>query len=250
MPGHDSLHQARELIDRARSIVVLTGAGISAESGISTFRGGMDALWKDLDPQTLATPEAFASDPEKVTRWYDWRRLKCRDAIPNAGHIALAELEQKLAKRAGRFTLLTQNVDRLHQRAGSMNVVELHGTIMAWRCSATDKPVEMPEGPLQVFPLPSPHYAGAFVRPCVVWFGEMLPAEALRAAEERVSSCDLFMSIGTSSLVYPAASYYQHAAVRGAATIEINPQATPASSFMDVSLRARAATTLSALVRN
>lgn len=236
----DPLDHARRLIADARSVVVLTGAGISAESGIPTFRGGMDALWKDFDPATLATPEAFARDPATVSRWYDWRRQKCREAIPNPGHLALAALERALEARAGRFTLLTQNVDRLHHRAGSSNVVELHGTIMHWRCSASGREIELPDGPLPTYPFPSPHCAGSLARPDVVWFGEPLPSAAVHAAQGAVADCDLFISIGTSSVVYPAAAFIHEAAAHGAATIEINRDATPISSVVDVSIRGRA----------
>ena len=248
MPKHDPIDKARELVALADSIVVLTGAGISAESGIPTFRGGMDALWKDFDPQTLATPEAFARDPETVTRWYDWRRLKCREAAPNPGHLALAELERRITSRGGRFTLLTQNVDGLHRRAGSVNIVELHGSIMSWRCAATDRAVDLPEGPLPEFPMPSPHHAGGIIRPGVVWFGEKLPAEALRIAEQAASECQVFLTVGTSSLVYPAAGYVHHAASCGAATIEVNPAATPSTGRMDVSIREVAGTALPRLI--
>ena len=196
----------------ARSVVVITGAGISAESGLRTFRGitaanptdlppDMRALWAEFDPQTLATPEAFDADPEKVSRWYDWRRLGCLAAEPNPGHLALATLERELACRAGTFTLLTQNVDRLHQRAGSANVVELHGNIIQWRCTSTHRVIDLPPDALPAFPTPSPFCNGAFLRPHVVWFGELLPEAALRAAAEAVSSCDLFLSIGTSAVV-------------------------------------------------
>ncbi|HVU63767.1 MAG TPA: NAD-dependent deacylase [Phycisphaerales bacterium] len=236
-PSTDKLHAAARAVASSRSVVVLTGAGVSAESGIPTFRGGMEALWKSFDPQTLATPEAFARDPRTVTEWYDWRRQKCREAIPNKAHLALAELEGRLASRAGAFTLLTQNVDRLHHRAGSRNVVELHGNIMQWRCDRTGKPADVPEGPFAQVPVPSPHHPGAHLRPCVVWFGEALPEAALRAAFEATHACDLFMSIGTSAVVYPAAGFVELASSRGAKTIEINRDSTPISRRVDWSLR-------------
>ncbi len=240
MNSRDPISAARAAIASARSIVVLTGAGVSAESGIPTFRGGMEALWKSFDPMTLATPEAFARDPKTVTEWYDWRRQKCREAIPNAAHLALAELERVALARNARFTLLTQNVDRLHQRAGSQNVVELHGNIMQWRCDTTDLPAEVPEGPFPQVPVPSPHRPGAFLRPCVVWFGEALPESALAAALDAVNGCDLFLSIGTSALVYPAAGFIDLAAAQGASTIEINRDPTPHSRKVDWSLMGKA----------
>ena len=242
------LSMARERLARARSVVVLTGAGISAESGIATFRGGMDALWKDFDPQTLATPEAFERDPEMVTRWYDWRRLKCLDAAPNPGHLALATLESRLSAQSGRFTLLTQNVDRLHQRAGSRCVVELHGTIMEWRCCRSGRPVPTPAGAWDTFPPASPHTPGALVRPNVVWFGEALPEAALAAATDVSRSCDVFMSVGTSALVYPAAGFIKVAAASGAFTIEVNRDPTPISSSVDCALHGLAGELLPRLV--
>ena len=254
MTARDLIPAARAALASARSIVVLTGAGVSAESGIPTFRGGqaggMEALWKSFDPQTLATPEAFARDPKTVTEWYDWRRQKCREALPNAAHLALAELERRLtsslpAAHSPRptlrpFTLLTQNVDRLHQRAGSQSVVELHGNIMQWRCDTTDLPADIPDGPFTQTPVPSPHRQGAFLRPCVVWFGEALPEAALVAAFEAVHGCDLFLSIGTPALVYPAAGFIELAAAQGARTIEINREPTPISGRVDWSLMGKA----------
>lgn len=246
---------ARAAVRTARRIVALTGAGVSAESGIATFRGGaeggMEALWKSFDPRTLATPEAFARNPKMVTEWYDWRRQRCREAVPNAAHAALATLERALAIRGGSFTLLTQNVDRLHQRAGSRNVVELHGNIVQWRCAATGRLVDIPEGPLASTPFPSPHQPGAFVRPGVVWFGEILPEDALRAAHEAVHELgdgDVFLTIGTAAVVYPAAGFIDLAAARGARVIEVNPDATPYSSRVDWRIRGKAGHVLPLIV--
>lgn len=230
--GTDDLDAIAEVLRTARSVVIITGAGISAESGIRTFRDTMEGLWKDFDPQKLATPEAFARDPEMVTRWYDWRRLGCLAAEPNPGHLAIAEMERLITNRGGRFTLLTQNVDRLHQRAGSRNVVELHGTIMRWRCTRTQSEVEPGPEPFDRFPMPSPFAEGALLRPCVVWFGEMLPEAAITAAHEAVADCDLFFTIGTSSIVYPAAGFIQIAAQRGATTVELNRDPTPATRLV------------------
>lgn len=260
----------------ARRIVVLTGAGVSAESGIPTFRagapGGMEALWKSFDPQTLATPEAFARDTKMVTDWYDWRRQKCREAIPNPAHLALAELERRMASRhklsahvnaspsstaqsplpAGSpFTLLTQNVDRLHHRAGSRNVVELHGNIMHWRCAATGRAAEIPDGPFPHTPVTSPHRAGAFLRPNVVWFGEALPSDALSIAFNAVHALtadDIFLTIGTSAVVYPAAGFIDLAAAQGARTLEINREATPYSRKVTWALMGSAGEILPALL--
>lgn len=242
----DQLRRVGERLAGARGVVVLTGAGVSAESGLKTFRDTMEGLWKDFDPQKLATPEAFEADPETVTRWYDWRRLGCAQAEPNPGHVALAAIERQVAARAGSFTLLTQNVDRLHHKAGSRNVVELHGTIMVWRCTRCGERVEPPPTPFQAFPPPSP--CGSVLRPDVVWFGEMLPAAALEAAFAAMATCDLFMSVGTSSIVYPAAGFIQAAAANGAFTVEVNRDETPVSRVVDVSLRGKSGDILPALM--
>jgi NAD-dependent deacetylase len=249
-----------DLLRGARRVVVLTGAGVSAESGIATFRsaaqdaaenakhGTMGALWAEFDPMKLATPEAFAADPATVSKWYDWRRLGCLAAEPNPGHLALAELERELESRDGTLTLLTQNVDRLHQKAGSRNVVELHGNIITWRCTRTGKHVELPAEGLASFPAPSPFHPGALLRPDVVWFGEMLPEEAVMAAGEAVAACDAFVSVGTSAVVYPAAGFVQEASMRGATTVEVNAEETPISHTVDVSVRGKSGEVLPRII--
>lgn len=250
------IEEAALALSRARRVVVLTGAGISAESGLRTFRDTMEGLWKSFDPQKLATPEAFAADPETVTRWYDHRRVGCLAAEPNAGHAALAELERRVTRRSGdagggagggRFTLLTQNVDRLHQRAGSVNVVELHGSIIEWRCTKTGEKITPGPEAMTEFPPRSP--CGALLRPDVVWFGEMLPERAVHAAQEAVGSCEVFLSIGTSAQVYPAAGFIHQAARNGAKTIEVNKDPTPISRMVDWALHGRAGDVLPEVVR-
>ncbi len=244
----DALARIAALLRSAANIVVLTGAGISAESGLRTFRGAskadlpqtMQALWKEFDPMKLATPEAFDADPAAVSRWYDWRRLGCLAAEPNPGHTALAELERSAAARGGRFVVLTQNVDRLHQKAGSKNVVELHGSIIQWRCTSCETRTTPGPEPLPNFPMRTvccPDDRGAVLRPDVVWFGEPLPFDALRATDQALQDCDIFMSIGTSSVVHPAASFIQIAAENGAHTVEINPEPTPISRMVNDSIR-------------
>ncbi|QIN85117.1 NAD-dependent protein deacylase [Rubrobacter tropicus] len=203
----------------ARRVVALTGSGISAESGVPTFREAQTGLWARYDPQDLATPEAFARDPRLVWEWYGWRRELVAAAEPNAGHRALVELE----RRAKAFVLITQNVDGLHQRAGNREVVELHGNIRRTRCSGEGVIVddhEQGDGP------PRCAGCGAYLRPDVVWFGEMLPAEAMRHASRSAQSCDLFLSIGTSSLVYPAAGLAHEALENDATVVEIIPGET------------------------
>jgi NAD-dependent deacetylase len=239
--------QLVETLRKARSVVVLTGAGVSAESGIPTFRDAMEGLWSKFDPHELATPEGFARDPETVTRWYDWRREKCATAKPNAAHLALARLEQHLAAQKRAFTLLTQNVDRLHQAAGSSNVVELHGTLWIWRCIRCGVEREERDVPFREYP---PRCAcGGARRPAVVWFGESLPEDAIQKAYGALETCDLFFSIGTSAVVEPAASFIHSARHHGASTVEINRDPTPISSVVDWSLLGKAGELLPEVVR-
>lgn len=233
-PADPRMRAAAAALGSARSIVVLTGAGASAESGVPTFRDAMTGLWAKYDPHELATPEAFARDPALVTRWYDWRRQMVLGCKPNAGHFALAALQRRAEAEQRSFTLLTQNVDRLHQRAGSTGVVELHGTILEWRCTRTGERITPPPEPMTEFPPKSA--AGGLLRPCVVWFGEALPAEAIDAAQRAIAACDLFISIGTSAVVYPAAGFIDEARSRGAVTIEINRDPTPATGVVDIAL--------------
>jgi NAD-dependent deacetylase len=236
-----------DALREARAVVVLTGAGVSAESGIPTFRDAMDGLWAKFDPHELASPEGFERDPKTVTRWYDWRREKCAAAKPNAAHLALARLENHLAAQQRAFTLLTQNVDRLHQAAGSRNVVELHGTIWVWRCTRCGIEREERGVPFKEYP---PRCAcGGARRPAVVWFGEMLPEDAMQQAGDALEACDLFFSIGTSAVVEPAASFIHHARRRGAKTVEINREPTPITPVVDWSLPGKAGEILPEVVR-
>jgi NAD-dependent deacetylase len=246
------LARAGDLLRSARRVVALTGAGISAESGIATFRDDADesgegaGLWKQYDPMELATIDAFFRNPQLVTRWYHWRFGRVLSASPNAGHFALARMQREIESRGGVLTLITQNVDRFHQRAGSTGVIELHGNILTWRCLKTGRHYEMSEIPFESFPPRSE--AGGLLRPNVVWFGEMLPAEAIMAADEAVSCCDLFLSIGTSAVVYPAAGYIAMAAHLGAPVVEINREATAASALVDVAIRGASGVVLPRLV--
>jgi NAD-dependent deacetylase len=222
-PGtHDmNLDIPRELIEKlasSRRVAVLTGAGISAESGIPTFRDALSGLWANYDPQELATPEGFARNPKLVWEWYAERRARIAGVAPNPGHVALAELERHFE----RFTLVTQNIDSLHQRAGSREVVELHGNIARVKCSREATVVSdftQDESPPRC-------HCGAYLRPDVVWFGEMLPADALARAEEAAEHCEVFLSIGTSAQVYPAAELPLRALSAGATVVEINPERT------------------------
>ncbi len=210
---------------RARGVVVLTGAGVSAESGLPTFRGD-GGLWRGHDPTRLATPEAFERDPALVSEWYDLRRMAAAVSEPNAAHVAMAELERHVVAAGGRFALLTQNVDRLHQRAGSERVVELHGSLVVWRDHRSGRRVTPEPTPFRTHPMPGPD--GGWLRPDVVWFGEYLSEEALTVATSALTWCDLFLVVGTSAIVYPAAGLVGRATAAGAVTVEVNVAATPA----------------------
>lgn len=223
-----------------RPLAVLTGAGVSAESGLPTFRG-LGGLWEGNRPEDLATPEAFARDPETVWRFYAWRLEKLRAARPNDGHLALARMERMLP----RMTILTQNVDGLHAAAGSRNVFELHGTLLTASCIGCGRRVQAPEGAIP--PLPRCGACGALLRPDVVWFGEALSpvtwAMASRAAEE----CAVFFVVGTSAVVAPASSLALLAARGGAYVFEINTEETPLASLAAGVFRASAVEVLPAI---
>lgn len=245
MSGSDELARARRLVEAARSVAVLTGAGVSAESGVPTFRGP-EGLWKGRRAETLATPAAFLQDPAEVWAFYRWRIESLRGVEPNPGHAALVRLEA----RCERFWLLTQNVDGLHRAAGSVHVVELHGTIRVARCirCGSERDAEAALAGLGGGSIPLCAACGAHLRPAVVWFGEALPAAALAAAEEAVTGCDLMLVVGTSGIVQPAASFARAARARGAHVIEVNPETTPISGIAEVSLRERSAHLLPLLV--
>ncbi|HZO75802.1 MAG TPA: NAD-dependent deacylase [Ktedonobacteraceae bacterium] len=218
----------QELIERLRAakrIAVLTGAGVSAESGIPTFRDAQTGLWAKYNPEDLATPEAFARNPRLVWDWYSERRARVTQAEPNPGHLALAVLERCVPT----VTIITQNVDGFHQRAGSSRVIELHGNIRRVKCSIEGNIVEVWEETDTPPPL-CPRCHG-LLRPDVVWFGELLPEQALKEATEATAACDVFFSIGTSGQVYPAASLINFARSCGATVVVINPdeevQASP-----------------------
>jgi len=222
-------------------VTVLTGAGVSAASGVPTFRGA-GGLWKQFRPETLATAEAFERDPKLVWEWYDWRRQKIAACQPNAAHHVLA----KWSTRFSRFTLITQNVDGLHERAGTKNVVRLHGSI--WEVSCWDRCSGAPDRwrddtvPYPSIPPSCPH-CGGMIRPGVVWFGESLdPGIVARASA--ATHCEVFFTIGTSAVVYPAAGFVDEAHRNGAYTVEINPEATPASGAVSESIRGSAETVL------
>ncbi len=231
-----------DALQASRHVCVLSGSGISAESGVPTFREAQTGLWEKFDPHELATPEAFLQDPELIWRWYRWRRELVAKVEPNAGHRALVDLASQLRE----FTLITQNVDGLHQRAGSDNVIEFHGNIFEDRCfvegcvvtDASDVSSAVPACPA----------CGGQLRPGVVWFGEAIPEDALNKATAAASSCDLFISIGTSSLVWPAAGLAETARAAGARIVEVNPNPTPLSDMSDFCLSGNAGKILPELV--
>ncbi len=211
-------------IQQAKHIAVLTGAGISAESGIPTFREAQSGLWAQYDPEELATSQAFQKNPKLVWEWYQWRNSLVEESAPNPGHYALAELEQAVNK----LTLITQNVDGLHAKAGSQNIIELHGRINRYKCSVENTIIKTWHS--TEIPPRCPN-CNAFLRPDVVWFGESLPHSAIERAFSASEKCDLFLSIGTSSLVHPAASLPIVALENHTPVIEINPNPTPLTRY-------------------
>ncbi|MER3329930.1 MAG: NAD-dependent deacylase, partial [Candidatus Kapaibacterium sp.] len=213
----------------AKNISVLTGAGVSAESGIATFRDP-EGLWAKFNPQELASIDGFMSNPERVWSWYQYRVKIVNEAKPNRGHFALAEFE----KLNNNFNLITQNVDGLHQRAGSRNVIELHGSIIRNKCfSCNEIHYDLVIDKNQ---LNNCKYCNGLIRPDVVWFGEMLPEKEIESAQVCASSSDVFFSIGTSAEVYPAADLPIIAIRNGAFIIEINPNKTQLSDYVDLKI--------------
>jgi len=235
----------------ARHVVVFTGAGVSAESGIATFRDALTGLWETFDPEMLATPEAFLRDPALVWGWYEWRRKMVMRARPNPAHLAIASL----ASLVPRLTVITQNVDDLHERAGSTGVIHLHGSFFRPRCCACSRPhgvpagePDEPDGGRRLEP-PRCGHCGERIRPGVVWFGESLPVDAYRPAEHAVRNCDVMFSIGTSAVVYPAAGLPYAAAECGAKVIQVNPAATDLDAVASFNLRGPAGTVMDLLIR-
>ncbi len=227
-------------LKRATSVFVLTGSGISAESGLPTFRG-VGGLWRTHRVEELASPEGFARDPQLVWTWYNERNAAHRRAQPNAGHYALAELERHVRD----FTLATQNVDSLHLRAGTRHLLELHGSLREARCTfcSTRRSLDATGLPLEEIH----HDCGGLMRPDIVWFGEALPRTAWENAAAAASRADVILVVGTSAVVYPAAALATHYA-GNAYVAEINPEATPISEGVDCSLRGTAGDVLTQLV--
>lgn len=244
----DLLACARQLLRHAAHIAVLSGAGISAESGVPTFRDAQTGLWARFRPEELATEDAFRRHPERVWDWYAERRASLAAVQPNAGHLALAGFERR---HPGRLTVITQNVDGLHQRAGSQGVLALHGSLAEdrWldpcalhRQGACDVAQAEPGRP------PRCPQCGNPVRPAVIWFGEMLPEDALRQAEQAASRCDVMLVVGTAGAVYPAAGLAHQARAVGAQVIIVNPHPSELDELAHLRLAGSAAQVLPRLL--
>jgi NAD-dependent deacetylase len=233
MARESDLGRLKERLAAAEAVTVLTGAGISADSGVPTFRGE-DGLWKNFPAEDLATPEAFARDPRLVWEWYNWRRELIATKEPNAAHTAVVELE----RRCPYFWLITQNVDGLHRDAGSRKLSEIHGNIWKVRCTSCGAVENNRDVPIAI--LPSCLHCESLLRPHIVWFGESLAQEDLRQSYAALESTDLCLIIGTSGLVYPAAGFASVAKEAGAFVAEINLDPTPQSALVDLSLQGRA----------
>ncbi|MFN8576723.1 MAG: NAD-dependent deacylase [Candidatus Sericytochromatia bacterium] len=216
-------------LKNANSVTVLTGAGVSAESGVPTFRD-KDGLWNKFSPQDLANMNSFLKNTELVWEWYKWRKNLISNVSPNAGHYALSEMEEYYTNKGKKFTLITQNVDDLHKKSGSKNILELHGNIMRSRCIKCNYSTENMDNEKTI---PTCIQCGNYLRPDVVWFGESLSEEILDKAFEEAENCDVFFSIGTSSLVYPAAMLPVHARDEDAYIVEINPERSALAYLFD-----------------
>ena len=235
-----------ELISLLRStskLAALTGAGVSQESGLRTFRDAQEGLWAQYRPEDLATPEAFARDPKLIWDWYAWRREAVKGVRPNSGHYALVEIEERISE----FSLITQNVDGLHRMAGNHNVLELHGNIQRVRCSECGQFADEWDDVSET--VPQCRSCGGLLRPDVVWFGESLPLEQLESAAEAARRCDIFLSVGTSGVVQPAASLAHAARNKGAVVVEINAEETPLTSKADFFFQGKSGEILPELVK-
>ncbi len=244
--GDGAISLPAEIINAVRwaeHVVVLTGAGVSAESGVPTFRDAQTGLWATYKPEDLASVAAYRATPKLVWDWYAWRRELVTQAQPNAAHLALTAMQDIYTN----FTLITQNVDGLHQRAGSHDVLELHGNLFRYKCLLCDQPATVDEWRHRS-DVPACIHCGGAVRPDIVWFGEMLPSRPLAAAQFATRHCDLFLAIGTSSVVFPAAGLPLLAMEKGALVIEINPSETDLSDSAQFSIHDKAGAVLPALV--
>ncbi|AWB81003.1 NAD-dependent protein deacylase [Corynebacterium yudongzhengii] len=240
---------ARKILDSASHIEVFTGAGMSADSGIATYRDAITGVWENVDPMAMASIDAWAIRPEEMWAWYLWRASLVRRAEPNPGHMAIARLAQREGKRV---TVTTQNIDDLHERGGSENVVHLHGSLFDFRCSICSRPwrgeVELPDEPVAALTPPTCPLCENLIRPGVVWFGEPLPQKEWAEAERRMIEADAVIIVGTSGVVQPAASLPLIAAEAGTPIIEVTPQRTDLSHIVDVHLDGTAGHVLPELI--
>ena len=247
------MHISDHLISKlhsAKHVVVFTGAGVSAESGIPTFRDALTGLWSNFDAEMLATPQAFERDPSLIWGWYEWRRKLIMRAQPNPAHEAIA----RLAKLVPRLTLITQNIDDLHERAGSTDIIHLHGSFFSPRCFYCAHPhvfplgePDIPDGGQRLEP-PHCEKCNRYIRPGVVWFGEPLADDCYARAKQAVRECDLLFSVGTSAVIYPAAVLPFEAAERGATVIQINPATTELDPVATFNLQGPAGVVMGELV--
>lgn len=239
-----TIDNARALLADASRIEVFTGAGMSADSGLVTYRDAQTGLWENVDPQAMASIDAWHTDPDTMLAWYLWRAQLAQRAEPNAGHLAIAQ--------SPKTTVTTQNIDNLHERAGSDNVVHLHGSLFAFRCSLCDEPytdpIPLPEEPVPTITPPQCPLCGGPVRPGVVWFGEMLPQAEWKEAERRMRTADALIIVGTSGVVYPAAGLPLMAHAREIPIIEVTPMRTNLSHIADVVIEDTAANALPKLL--
>ena len=241
----EDIVKAARYLCAASGVVCLTGAGVSAESGVPTFRDAQTGLWSRFDAEELATPQGFERDPGLVWRWYMWRLEQLGAAAPNPGHRALAEL----ARLREKFLLVTQNVDDLHEQAGSADVLHLHGSLFNFRCAACAAPHHLTEEERGADSPPACGLCGDLVRPDVVWFGESLPWDAVEEAAAAAHRCEVMLVVGTSGLVYPASQLPLIARQAGATVIDVNPEPSAISSIADLFLKGKSGEVLPALAR-
>lgn len=240
----DLIRQAAEVVAAARHLVVFTGAGVSKESGLPTFRDAQEGLWARYNPEELASVTGFRRNPELVWRWYEYRRHLCRAAEPNPGHRAIAELEELIP----RVVVITQNIDDLHRRAGSRELIELHGNMFRYKCLEANHPVDLETLPDSAEIPPRCPTCGSLVRPDVVWFGEHLPEGAFERALDEVRRCDVMLVVGTSGVVQPAAMLPYEAVQHGTTVVEVNPRPSGITPLADIFLQAPAGKMLPRIV--